>query len=104
VIAASRAPVLALSLALLLAATEAAAKPALAPGERIDVNRAGAAELMRLPGVGRRRAEAILAQRAKKPFRRPEDLALVKGLSPAWVAKNRAHLEAGPLRAAGGAP
>jgi competence protein ComEA len=101
---ASRAPALGLVLALLLAATDAAAKPPLAPGERIDVNRAGAAELMRLPGVGRRRAEAILAQRAKRPFRRPEDLAAVKGISPAWVAKHRLHLDVGPPRSAGGAP
>ena len=45
------------------AAPALAAKKALAPGERIDLNRASVSELMRLPGVGEKRAQAIVAQR-----------------------------------------
>ncbi len=61
----------------------ALAKKGLAPGEQVDLNRASASELMRLPGVGRKRADAIVAARAQSPFRRPEDVLRVKGLSRA---------------------
>jgi competence protein ComEA len=84
-----------LAAAVLVAAPALAAKKSLAPGERIDLNRASAAELMRLPGVGEKRAQAIVAQRAKQPFRRPEDVLSVKGLGPAWFAKVKANLAAG---------
>jgi competence protein ComEA len=76
------------------APAEAKGKP-LAPGERVDVNRAPVEELMRLPGIGRKRAETIAALRAKRPFRKVEELAQVKGISASWVAKHRAALEAG---------
>jgi DNA uptake protein ComE-like DNA-binding protein len=42
---------------------------------------------MRLPGVGRRRAEAIVAQRDKRPFRKPEEVTRVKGLGAAWYGR-----------------
>ena len=90
----------ALTAALLCTASPAqAAKKPLAPADRIDLNRAGVAELMRLPGVGEKRAQAIVAHRAKAPFQKPEDVVKVKGLGPAWFAKVKAHLVAG-----GGAP
>ena len=66
----------------------------LAPGEKVDLNQAPVEELMRLPGVGRKRAEAIAALRDRRPLRRPDDVAQVKGISPGWVAKHRALLEA----------
>ena len=50
---------------------------------------------MRLPGVGEKRAQAIVAQRARQPFRRPEDVLAVKGLGPAWFAKVKANLAVG---------
>jgi competence protein ComEA len=68
----------------------------LGSGEKVDLNRASVAELMRLPGIGRKRAEAIAALRARKPLRRAEDVAEVKGISPQWVARNRALLEVAP--------
>jgi competence protein ComEA len=87
--------------ALALAASPAfAAKKALPPGERIDLNRASVSELMRLPGVGEKRAQAIVAHRQKQPFRRPEDVVLVKGLGPAWFQKVKANLTAGATAAA----
>jgi competence protein ComEA len=89
--------------AALLAATPAlAAKKALAPGERIDLNRASASELMRLPGVGEKRAQAIVAQRARQPFRRPEDVIAVKGLGPAWFAKVKGNVTVGAPSPGGG--
>ena len=86
-------------LALLSAAPALAAKRPLASGERLDLNRASVAELMRLPGVGRKRAEAIAAQRTRTPFRRLEDVLAVKGVSPGWLEKHRAHLTVGAAAA-----
>jgi competence protein ComEA len=83
--------------ALLAVASPAlAAKRPLGPGERIDLNRASVTELMRLPGVGEKRAQAIVALRAKKPFQRPEDVLTVKGIGPAWLAKVKPNLSVGP--------
>ncbi len=87
-----------LALAALLAASPAlAAKKALPPGERVDLNRATVSELMRLPGIGEKRAQAIVAHRARQPFRRPEDVLAVKGLGPAWFRKVKANVTAGAL-------
>lgn len=91
----------ALAKAVLVAAALLASRPALAakralpPGERVDLNRATVSELMRLPGVGEKRAQAIVAHRAKRPFRRPEDVLLVKGLGRSWFARVRANLAVG---------
>jgi len=75
--------------ALLLAAAlpALAAEKPLGPNERIDLNRASAVELMRLPGVGQKRAQAIVALRTKSPFRKAEDVLAVKGLGPGWYAR-----------------
>ena len=101
--AASRLALLALLTALLPGL--ALAKKALAPGEQVDLNRASAAELTRLPGVGRKRADAIVAARAQKPFRRPEDVLRVKGLSRSWFERVKGHLAAGaPAQSTGPAP
>ena len=94
----------ALAAALLVASPAQAAKKALPPGERIDLNRASVSELMRLPGVGEKRAQAIVAHRAKQPFRRAEDVLAVKGLGPAWFAKVKANLQAGTSTAVPAAP
>jgi len=91
--------------ALLAAASPAlAAKRPLGPAEVVDLNRASAAELQRLPGVGEKRAQAIVAARGKQPFRRVEDVLAVKGIGPAWLAKQRPHLTASGATAAPAAP
>ncbi|BDG02175.1 ComEA family DNA-binding protein [Anaeromyxobacter oryzae] len=91
--------------ALLVAAVPAlAAKKPLGAGERIDLNRAGVTELMRLPGVGEKRAQAIVAARGKQPFRKPEDVLVVKGIGPAWLAKVRANVAVGAAPAAAPVP
>ena len=46
----------------------------------IDINRASASELAELPGIGPSRADAIVAFRDRRPFRRPEDLLRVRGI------------------------
>lgn len=86
-----------LAAALLVAAPAAlAAKKGLPAGDRVDLNRATVAELMRLPGVGEKRAQAIVAHRARQPFRRAEDVLQVKGLGRAWFAKVKGNLAVGP--------
>jgi competence ComEA-like helix-hairpin-helix protein len=83
--------------ALLLAAAlpALAAKKPLGPNERIDLNRASAVELMRLPGGGEKRAQAIVALRSKSPFRKPEDVLTVKGLGPKWYARVKSLVTVG---------
>lgn len=86
---------LAALLLLALAAPALAKKKALAPGERIDLNRASAAELQRLPGIGRSKAEAIVARRAQKRFASPAEVAQVKGIGKRWLEANQGHITAG---------
>ncbi len=81
--------------AFLFAAPALAAGKALPPGERVDLNRATVSELMRLPGVGEKRAQAIVAHRTKQPFRKPEDVIAVKGLGRAWFAKVKGSVTTG---------
>jgi competence ComEA-like helix-hairpin-helix protein len=60
----------------------------LAPGERIDVDRAGLRELERLPGVGPGLARKIHADReARGAFGSPEGLDRVPGIGPALLAR-----------------
>ena len=48
----------------------------------ININNADAAELQRIPFVGEKLAEAIIEHRERYgPFRRPEHLLLIKGMS-----------------------
>ena len=66
---------------------ERRARP-LAAGERVDPNRADEIELDRLPGVGPATARAIIeAREGGLVFRRPEDLAAVRGIGPAAVGR-----------------
>lgn len=60
----------------------------LAPGERVDPNRADEATLDRLPGIGPATAGAIVAARdSGVVFRRAADLSLVRGIGPALVER-----------------
>lgn len=66
----------------------------LAPGERLDPNRASAVELDRLPGVGASTASALVRDReARGPYRSPQDLLRVPGVGPATLARLAPHLD-----------
>lgn len=62
----------------------------------LDLNRADAAALAALPGVGPARAEAIVADRAANGiFRTVDDLDRVPGFGPATVGALRPYLTVG---------
>lgn len=78
-----------------LARAAEAARP-LAPGEKIDVNRADAVQLQRLPGVGPARAAAIVRERDEGgPFASAADLERVAGIGPAMVERWAGSVAAG---------
>jgi competence protein ComEA len=55
---------------------------------RVDLNHARVSGLMVLPGIGRRRAEAIARSRVTDgPFEGPEDLARVPGIGAGLIRK-----------------
>lgn len=54
-----------------------------APLARININRADASELDRLPGIGPSKAAAIIRYRMEHgPFSQPSDIMRVKGIGP----------------------
>ena len=60
---------------------------------RVVLNAASAEELTKLPGVGPKRAEAIVALRTKlKRFRQVTDLLRVKGIGPRGLKRMLPHL------------
>jgi competence ComEA-like helix-hairpin-helix protein len=72
----------------------------LGQGERLDPNRATAAELDRLPGVGPATARAIVEARdTGATFLTAEDLLGVRGIGPATLAKLRPLLRLSAARA-----
>ena len=58
---------------------------------QVNINTADAATLSReLKGIGMKRAEAIVEYRRKfGPFKSADELALIKGIGPAAIQKNR---------------
>ncbi len=70
----------------------ALARP-ISPGERIDADRASAAELTRLPKIGPALARTIVAYREKHgPFGGPEALDRVPGLGPGLMSAIGPHV------------
>jgi competence protein ComEA len=76
------------------AAPGAPAAAALVFGARLDLNRASAADLEALPGIGRERAERIVAERAARGgrFDAVDDLRDVPGIGPKTLARLRRAL------------
>jgi competence protein ComEA len=71
----------------------AAREPGLTPDGKVILNAASADELTRLPGVGMRRAEAIVELRTRlKRFRRVQDLLRVKGIGPRSLKRLMPHM------------
>jgi competence protein ComEA len=62
----------------------------------VDINRASAEELQRLPGIGPKMAERILEERRKLPFRSVEDLRRVHGIGPKTLERLRPHVTVDP--------
>jgi len=84
-----------LALLSLVAGGSAEAQTAAGPG--VDLNTADAATLAReLQGIGESRARAIVEHRRRHgPFRSVDELALVRGIGPKTVERNRARLRIG---------
>jgi len=61
----------------------------------IDVNRADAKELQKLPGIGPKMAQRVLDERAKAPFRTIEDLRRVSGIGPKVLERLRPFVKVG---------
>jgi len=59
----------------------------------LNPNTATAEQLATLPEVGPELAKAIIKQRTKKPFTRPEDLLDVKGIGPITLDKMKPRLQ-----------
>ena len=65
-----------------------------APASPININTATAQQLVTLPGVGPSMAKAIIDFRSRNgPFRRVEELLIIKGMSKKKLAKLRPYLK-----------
>jgi competence protein ComEA len=69
------------------------ATSAITPDGKVILNLATEEDLRKLPGIGPKKAQAIIALRTKlKKFTRPEDLLRVKGIGRKKLAKLRPRL------------
>jgi competence protein ComEA len=83
-------PSAALPIGAVLDAGEASPRGRATPDDPVFLNQATVADLRRLPGVGAKKAQAILALRDKlQRFRQIEDLLKVKGIGRASLKKLR---------------
>lgn len=70
-----------------------ATRPVLSASTAVNINTASAEELEKLPHIGRKTAESIIAFRQENgPFRRVEHLMLIKGVSKKRFAELRPFL------------
>jgi competence ComEA-like helix-hairpin-helix protein len=79
----------------------AGSRPGGAPPTRpasVDVNRASAQDLERLPGIGPSLAERVVAARRERMFTSVDDLERVPGIGPATLERLRPHIVVGPIR------
>lgn len=58
----------------------------------LNINRASQSQWQRFPGIGPAMARRILEQRARRPFKEVAELASVRGIGPAFLAKYRNQL------------
>lgn len=67
----------------------------------VELNRATVEELQSLPGIGLKKAEAIIAQREKRPFTRVTQLLLVKGIGQKTLTRLKPRLTVRPVGSVG---
>ncbi len=66
------------------------------PAQPVNINTASEAELQKLPGVGPSTARAIIRHRTRNgPFRRVEDLLIIRGISRARLNRLRPYITVG---------
>jgi competence protein ComEA len=100
-------PAKAVAVAVTATASASGAKQRASPDDPVDLNAATADDLRRLPGVGAKRAEAILALRARLPgarFKQIEDLLKVKGVGRAMLRRLHPLVRLGTANGDAGAP
>lgn len=86
-------PVLGLALSGLASHPAVAEGDVAAPHKTVNINQAASAELARLPRVGTKLADRIVAHRAQHgPFRRIEDLMEVKGVGEKFFTTLKPYL------------
>ena len=66
--------------------------PTVEQDSRININEAGADELVKLPGIGPSRAQAIIDAREKRRFRRVEDIMRVPGIGRKTFTRIRSSI------------
>ncbi len=84
------------ALALTAAVDDEAVKSGKLSGDMVDLNQATAVQLCSLPGIGPKKAEAILAMRSKRAFTRLTQLLQVKGIGPKTLDRLKARVRVGP--------
>ena len=78
---------------ILLGEAVAAKKP---PTQPVNINTASAEELQKLPGIGPATARAIIRHRTRNgPFRRVEELLIIRGISRSRLSALRPYLTLG---------
>lgn len=63
----------------------------------VNLNVASIEELCTLPGIGRKKAEAIVALRTRKPLTRVTQLLQVKGIGPKTLRRLKPMLSVAPV-------
>ena len=79
----------------LLFAAWLAVQPAVAADEVLDLNSATVEQLDHLPGIGRKKAEAIVQLRHKHPYVRVTQLLEVRGIGSKTLQRLRPYLRVG---------
>ena len=63
---------------------------------KVNINTASKEELLKLKGIGPKKAEAIIKRRDKKPFKNINELIEIKGIGEKFLEKNKDNLCVGP--------
>lgn len=73
--------------------------PVSAPVSMVNLNTASIDELCTLPGIGKKKAEAIIALRTKRPLTRVTQVLQVKGIGPRTLQRLKPFLSVAPAPA-----